>query len=538
MVLVECPTENDHTTIVNDAWQAGVQRSFSPTAGFQGIVEKFLVLISQNWKGNCRMKILLISPPNYRFRNIAYQNIPFGPAYLAAVLGKHHDVLCYNAEVPSKDELDRFEHDYTSYEFLMNSHGKFLEGLLDESHPIWNEIESAICSYSPDIIGISTMTPSYPAALTIARIAKKVSRALVIFGGVHATVLSHEVASSKFVDFVIRGEGERTIIDLLNCIEKGTDPRNVSGITYKKDGKIISTPDRELIKNLDTIPFPDKTSLLFPERYPAARHNSIIVGRGCTSRCHFCSNHILWGKRYRLRSSENVFEELKLLCEDNGEPIRFTDDNLMISRKLLFELCEQMTNETPEIIWNCQSRVDTLTREMVAIAKRAGCWDIKLGLESGSDKILRYINKRLTVREIMECCEMILKTGMSFSVNFMFGFPDETLQDMRRTLDLIKKVPADNIAISKFIPLPGTKLFDDVVNLGLIQDDPPKYEHLDLYSTYYHYPRHVSIENFQEIFQEIFQVVDEKNKKTRKGAPQGAQKYGKNDGKTEKDRDN
>jgi len=362
------------------------------------------------------------------------------------------------------------------------------------------------------------MTSSYPAALMVARIVKRVSSALVVIGGVHVTMLPEQAAANGAIDYVFRGEGEVSFKEFVQKIERREDPGAIRGITYKRNGRIVHTPSIGFVKNLDSLPLPDMEALLFRERYPGSCFTNVLGGRGCPSNCHFCANHALWGK-YRQRSADKIFEELLIIYEKHGKTIFFLDDNFLISKKLLFEVCERMRRETPELLWRCQSRVDTLTEDKLKISRDTGCWDIKLGIESGSDRILAYLNKRLTVKKALAGCEIILRHGIQVSANFMFGFPEETWEDLQATLQLIKRLPANSIAVSKLIPLPGTKIYNEVMRDGLIPDRPPKYEHLDLYSNYYHYPKYVSREKLEEFEQEIFSVVDEKNKRTRTGAP-------------------
>ncbi|MFH1933651.1 MAG: radical SAM protein [Pseudomonadota bacterium] len=465
------------------------------------------------------MKILFITPPNMRFRGVMTNSFALGPAYLAAVLKENHDIRYYEAEAMSIEEIDKNKKIYSIYSPQLTSHSLYVKALQNDSHSIWKEIESVISSFSPDVVGLSTLTSSYPAALHIAKMVKKNTFAKVIMGGVHPTILAQEVANNEYVDFVVRGEGEITLPQLISHLEKGTDPIDVPGLTFKKDGKIISTPDGAFVEDLNTIPFPDTSSLLFPERFSNNSFTNILAGRGCTASCKFCCNHVLWRKKYRMRSVENIFEELVGIYNKYGKTILFMDDNLMASPTLLFKLCEKIQVHIPDISWRCQSRIDTLTSEKLAISKESGCWDIKIGVESGSDRILNYLNKRLSVKQILECSEMILKSGIQFSANFMFGFMEETWEDMQLTLQLIRNIPANSIAVSKFIPLPGTELYDDAVKEGIFSEGSIKYEHLDLFSTYYHYPKHVSREKFYEFYLEIHQLVDEKNKKTRTGPP-------------------
>jgi len=469
------------------------------------------------------MRILFISPPNFRFREAGVQMFPYGPLFLAAVLKKDHDVAFYDAEGRSLEEQSANAHHHSNYEKLISSHSKYIHALENMDHPVWQEVESVIQDYNPDIIGISTMTSSYPSALVVAKKARKISNAILLMGGVHASLLPGEVIRTGLVDYVIRGEGEATLLEFIRHMESGTGFSDVNGLTYLKNDKVVHTPDRQFVPDLNCIPCPDMGALLFKERYPESCFANVLGGRGCPHHCHFCANHDIW-KKYRMRSADAIFQEILSIYCNVGKTLYFLDDNFMAMGKTYLEICERMRTQTPEIMWRCQSRVDSLSEEKLQIAKESGCWDIKLGIESGSNRILKYMNKRLTVESAIKGCERILAKGIQVSANFMFGLPEETWEDMQATRELIVKLPANSVAISKFIPLPGTKFYRDVVALGIIKEHPPKYEYFDLYASRYHYPRHVSSAQLQAFYLEIFEIVQEKNKATRLGPPENRAK--------------
>ena len=192
---------------------------------------------------------------------------------------------------------------------------------------------------------------------------------------------------------------------------------------------------------------------------------------------------------------------------------------MLFRSKTVLGLSERLVKNRLNVGWRVCSRIDSLSDEKLVAAKEAGCWDLILGLESGSDRILAYMNKRITVDMMMRGIDKVLHSGLSFTANFMFGLPEETMEDMRATLDLIKRIPAGNIAVYRFIPLPGTKFYNDVAAMGMFGKDGPGYEYLDLYSDHYHYSRHVSREEINAFAREIYSVVEEKNRLTRSRPP-------------------
>jgi len=466
------------------------------------------------------MRILFIAPPKYRFSGVSMW-FGYGPLYLAAVLKGHHDVRYYNADAPSVEEKGRRDYSETSYEVKARSHAEYVAALSDLTHPVWKEVEQVITDFQPDVIGLSTMTPAYPAALVIARLARRISDAVILMGGVHASLLPEEVIRTGLVDYVVRGEAEETLPMLLRRLEKRLEPLDIKGLTFMRDGKVIHTPDQGYIDDLNALPPPAMDALMFPERFSEASFATVMGGRGCPHHCTYCANHVLW-KKYRMRSAEKIFEDFQRVRQKHNGDIYFLDDNFMVFPKTLFSVCEMIATKAPGSIWKCQSRIDTLTDEKIIACKDAGCWNIGLGIESGSDRMLKLINKGVTSKQGFAACEQLLRHGIQVQTNFMFGFPEETWEDLQLTKEAIRTIPANNLVVSKLIPLPGTDIFQDIKASGVIKESTPLYEHFDLYSDYYHFPRHIPREQFAEFTQEVFELVDERNKLIRMGPPPSA----------------
>jgi len=401
------------------------------------------------------MKVLFVIPPNYRFRRSNMSCITLGPLYLAAAIRKKHDVMIYDVEAISAEEERDFRNNPIDD---MDSHYLYVEGLQDKSHYIWKEVEKVISDYNPNVICISTMTCSYPAGLEVARIAKKVNDAITIFGGAHPNALPLEVIQEDVVDYVVKGESELTFPQLIECLDIGADVSDVCNVFYKINGEVVQTDYMGPHKNLDDFSPPARDLILFPERFKSDHFAHIISSRGCPDKCNFCSNNINWGSKVRFRSVDNFMAELREIAKISIYG-NFLDDNFQMSKKMAYGVSEKIIEEGIEFHWRCESSVRVVFEDRLKISKEAGLWDVILGLESGSDKTLQYLNKNQTVADAFVAADKIHRSGLAFTGNMMFGFEEEEENDLQMTLDFIREIPAANIAVSKFIPLPGTQLF-------------------------------------------------------------------------------
>lgn len=324
------------------------------------------------------------------------------------------------------------------------------------------KLKSEIKKFDPQIVGITSMTPNFPYALKIAELVKEMNRNIkTVFGGTHVTATPKETLKNKYVDFVVIGEGEETAAELVNTLQHNKNLKNVKGIGFKKNGKIIINSSRPYIKNLDELPLP-VYDIVNIEEYKKHKNGILILtSRGCPFNCIFCASHLVNGKKIRRRSIENIMEELKFLKNKyEVKRIAFYDDTFTLDRKYVIELCKRMIEENLSFEWWCNTRVDTVDEELLKWMKKAGCNEISYGFESGTQRILDYIKKGFRVEESKKAVEMTKKIGIDMHGFFIINFPNETKKEMRKTIKFARKMPIIGFRLSLATPYPGTELYE------------------------------------------------------------------------------
>ncbi len=332
------------------------------------------------------------------------------------------------------------------------------------------------------VIGITSMTPSYPNACFIASLIKKhFPQIPIIFGGVHSTLLPEEVLrENPGVDYVIRGEGEFTFIELLKVLQNPSfvDLEKIKGLSFQRDGKLFHNPDRELIGDLDTLPFPDHTVLnrkkytepISPGLY-RDKHNRIAevyTSRGCPFQCKFCSTRLIMGQICRWRSIKNVIQEIDHLIRDHGyNYIFFHDDNFTLQKSRVLLLCKEIKKRN--IRWSCITRVDCIDEEIIHAMKDAGCDKLFLGVESGSPRILKKIEKRITPIQIVKAFQWAHNYKIKTQAYVMVGHPTETVEDIKKSISLVRRINPDFLFVSIFIPYPRTEFYQEAIEKGFIK---------------------------------------------------------------------
>ncbi len=313
----------------------------------------------------------------------------------------------------------------------------------------------------PYIFGISCLTINISRGYEIARMLKReYPDAKVILGGIHATALPEEaLAKGNIVDIVVRGEGEETLLLLYDTIKNNRNYSDIAGISFKENGKIIHNPARPLIEDLNTIPrFPYE---LFADKYSGLGH--LMTSRGCPYDCIFCSQRLISGKRYRFASCESVIETIDLLINKyNQRNLGFYDDNFLVNKKRVRSLCELIIQKGFNLraAFSCQTRADNVDRETLAYLKDAGFAHIGLGIETGSERLMKILNKRETVKVNIEAVKMIKEMGFGTSGFFLFGIPTETQRERFQTYRLAKKMRLDYAKFNNIVPYPKTRLWE------------------------------------------------------------------------------
>jgi radical SAM superfamily enzyme YgiQ (UPF0313 family) len=394
----------------------------------------------------------LISPPYESDVKsiVGVSSPPIGLAYLASVLRDGHDVKILDANVL---------------------------GLRPD------DIGRELRKFYPDVVGITSVTPSIYHAYQVAKIAKSVREdCKVIVGGPHVTFLPDQTLKEcKFIDVIVRGEGEETTKELIEALERGKWKR-VRGITFRRGDRIVSNEPRPLIKDIDEIPIPS-WDLLPMDRYRfcGQRYATMLTSRGCPFRCSFCVSSRLFGGFWRGRSPESVIEEIRLLNDKFGiRNIEFVDDTFTLNQKRAERICDEIVREGLDISWGASSRVDTLSRRLVEKMRRAGCWILFLGIESGCQKILDAIGKRITIEQVRRAVGTIKKAGIQVLGSFIIGFLQDTIETINETIKFAKTLNLDYAEFSILTPYPGTPIYEHAKkNNLLLTEDWSKYTGLE-----------------------------------------------------------
>lgn len=337
-----------------------------------------------------------------------------------------------------------------------------------------------------DIVGITGMITEYQQVLNFIDTVKQGNRdSRVILGGPLATTLPRELLQASQADFVVIGEGERTIVDLVSAIKHGDGFSKIKGIAYRNGNQIIITEPAEPIADLDTIPFPAR-HLLDMKRYiknhfesfglkikgfGKIKSTNLITSRGCPYNCTFCFKG-MWGYKWRGRSPRNIVEEMEFLYQRHGvNGFFFNDDTFVLNRNRVFEFCHLLTRKGLDTVWYCNGRVNLMTKELLKAMYNAGCRGAAYGIESGNQQILDSMKKDITLDQVRDVVKWTKEAEINVSGYFMLGMPGETRETIRETIALAKELELDFYGFSMVTPLPGTELYTAVLEQGLIQAD-------------------------------------------------------------------
>lgn len=345
------------------------------------------------------------------------------------------------------------------------------------------ETGERILRENPDYVGISCTTSSVDNAGRIAQAVKNTNPEILTFvGGPHITAAPEETFRRYAAfDYGIIGEGERAFPELLAILEENGDPRKAPSAVFRQGPDIIVNPRRKFIENLDRLPFPAFDLLPnFPRGYRPPFLNylrgpcaSVTTSRGCPHGCTFCDRAV-FGNRYRHFSEGYIVELLAHLKKTYRiRHIVFADDQFTASKTRLLRLGEKILQQGLEFRWNCDARVDTVDSEMLRLMKKAGCWMVSYGIESGSQAILDRVQKGIRLDQAEETVRRTKEAGIRAKGLFMVGFPEETEESLQKTLDFILRCPFDEINLSILTPYPGTSIYEEIrCQSGFIEDWP------------------------------------------------------------------
>ena len=431
------------------------------------------------------MKTLLVDPPFYRFIKYYNRYFPLGLAYLAGVLREQgHEVLIYDADanVERAREMD--------FSVLENKYENYLRQVSTLSHPIWNEFRTVLSDFKPEVVGISVFTTKAAGAFRAAEIVKTFDASIpVVIGGPQPSVRAEEsLRICPYVDFAVRGEGEISFSHLIEAIEKKNSYHAIDGLSYRSDGRIIHNRNADFISNLDEISFPARDLLFHKSAYTSEDMGLVMTGRGCPFACTFCSSSGVWRRIARFRSIGNVIAEIRQVQKDFGcIQFAFKDDTFTIRSDRVLELCREIRAAGLKIKWDCNARANLLNVPMLKEMKSAGCNGIKMGVESGSERIRQEIMKKgVTTEQIRHAADIIRKANIHWTGYFMMGLPTETKEEMLQTLNLMREIKPDFASLSVYEPFPGTTLYDKGVRENLFADSRNLNDYYSISPKYYY----------------------------------------------------
>lgn len=397
------------------------------------------------------MRILFINPSLPLLTNLISKQYPLNLAYLGTYLEKKgFSISLFDANIEKLSVL---------------------------------QFKKLLLRIKPQIIGITMMTATFNNSCRIATTIKEVlPETKVIVGGSHVSALPGETLKScNAIDCVVVGEGEETFAEICECVKRNQSFAGVKGIVYRLNGSVKYNILRELIENLDILPFPrrDYIDMRRYKRSHVSRGFSrkylniveMILSRGCPGECIFCATNVIWRNKIRFRSITNILAEIEYCRKKiNANHFSFEDDSFSFNRHWAELLCVELKKE--KITWNCNLRVDMITPDLLRLMAESGCRKVQFGIESGSQKILNLIQKNISLEQVEQAVEWANQAKIRFIEGaFILGVhPEENLDDVLSTLRLIRRLKINLLMLSLACPFPGTKLYDLVKNNLICQE--------------------------------------------------------------------
>ena len=397
------------------------------------------------------MKILLIE--NFQYIHSIYKSpgIPLGLLSLATIL-KEKD---YDVELINFNYL--FLNNIINYDF---DTGKKFEIMADY-----------IMNKDPDVVGFTVLCNTFHNVLLLSQLIKRRnSKIKIILGGPHASIVPETILGDyPWIDLVCVGEGEGNIVSIIKGLE-GNSLTSVPGIVYRNNSMIIRNPDSEMIKDLDSLPLLNYDLIL---SFNDITSVPIEAGRGCPYRCIYCATGKYWHHNFRLKSVDRIckeIEDVKNILGNKKLFFNFTHDNLTTNYDFVMNLCDRL--EELNIEWGCNARLDTLNEKLIKRMAETGCTRILMGLESASPAVQKHINKNLNLDSIDNIIDIMGTYNIVPFISFIYGFPEETEEDLVLTLTMLYSILKKNIVIHlhSLCVLPGTQLFEDYKDKLVLRD--------------------------------------------------------------------
>ena len=418
--------------------------------------------------------ITLINPPGLKtFSGLQMHtpNPPLGLAYIAAAVREAG--FPYRVIDGTGEALDAVSPYPDRSDFMVQ--GLTFEQIVERIPP------------ASDVIGISCMFSTlWPLTRKLAeRVRARFPRALLVLGGEHGTAVPEHVLHAGTFDVVVLGEGEETLVDLLRARTAGRPLAAVRGIAFREDGRVVQTGLSPRTKAVDAIPLPDWNA--FPIEEYIARHqiNGINLGRsmpilgtrGCPFQCTFCSSPAMWTQRWIPRDPKLLADEMALYAAKYGATnFDFQDLTAIVKRQWIVDFCRELIDRRLDVTWQMPSgtRSEVFDAEVADLLYRSGCRALAFAPESGSPAILKLVKKQVDLGHMLTAMRAAVRRGLKLSCFIVIGFPDDTPVTLRQTLRLIRRMAVlgvHDVAVSKFVPYPGSELFRRLQREGKLQLD-------------------------------------------------------------------
>jgi anaerobic magnesium-protoporphyrin IX monomethyl ester cyclase len=366
----------------------------------------------------------------------------------------------------------------------------------------WERCTDFITKFHPDIVAIACAhSVDRGSAYKVARFVKELGSAIkVVFGGHHSSAMAGQIVRHLPVDVVVVGEGEETFEELIRTWENNGDIHQVKGLVFMEGDELVETPERPPIKNLDILPFPIRGEIprnrsvasTYPSPLPQLKYNGKSIGsriyasmatsRGCPYKCQFCSVTTFWGARWRMRSPQNVVDEIEVLVEKHGvQHINFLDDIFTTKPERVIEICQEIIRRGIEITWGNMTRVDSVSEDMAYWMRKSGCVWTSFGIETGDDVVMKNINKEINNERVIRAFDIFKRQGIATIALMMVGNPGETRASIEETKKLMRRIRPDLIVAAKTMVMPATELYERAKSAGLVDADfwltdvPPPY---------------------------------------------------------------
>lgn len=422
------------------------------------------------------MKYLHVSPPWYIFygdNNLRQPNTPLGAAYCAATaMRSGWSATIWNGDLLPVGGDVRYSEEMTGYKDYLVNHSR-------KDNPIWDEFRAVLRSVKPDVVGVTALSPSYPSALRVCEIVKEVfPDCVTVIGGPHPNALPEQVAAAPHVDAAVFGEGEGPLKDILEAVKAKKKLYGIPGTAVQDDtGKVIKSMPGLSYDNLDDIGWPAK-GMVYDTHGLLGRdnHGLVMFSRGCPYKCTFCASPSLWTHKVRFRTPEDMAQEIYATYKAyDTRYFSFEDDTFTLNRKRVMKLMDLIIEsglpQVPGFRWTGNTRPDCVDSELLAKMKEAGCAAVAVGVEFGSERMLKKMLKDYTADDARRAVAEIKEAGLISSGQFLVGVPTETPDEMWETIALADELEVDSVMLSVATPLPATALHDEAVKYGLIPED-------------------------------------------------------------------